>query len=125
MRNMVQDVPQLNLALPVVETYSYLLQLARASSNQRMSSPVERFLDLTDSEDSLQSLDSHYKVFCAVKKYQLDKLSGRMLSPKFAAKYPSLDVTNSESKRMAIINAPDIADVNSCNPLASCDFWVV
>lgn len=97
LRHLVHDVPQLNIALPLVETYAYLVQLAQTSTEQRLCSPVEKVLDLTDSEDGMPSLHPHYKVFHAVKKYQLDTLSGRRLSPRFAEKYPLLDVTNSKS----------------------------
>jgi hypothetical protein len=93
--DLVHEVPQLNLSLPLVETCFHLVQLAQSSGEQRMSSPVERFLDLTDSDNDLQPV-SLEKVFRAVEKYHLDEFSGRKLAPNFANKYPSLDVTSSK-----------------------------
>ncbi|KAF2495040.1 hypothetical protein BU16DRAFT_617921, partial [Lophium mytilinum] len=97
LRNLVQEVPQLNLSLPLVETYFHLIELVQTNSEQQLPSPVERFLDLTYSDDDREPLrlhHPHYKVFRAVEKYQLDELSNRKMMPNFAEKYPSLDLTN-------------------------------
>lgn len=94
MRDLVQEVPQLNLSLPLFETCFYLVQLTKTNLHQRLTSPVELFLDLADSDSSLQPRHPHWKVFHAVQKYQLDQVTRRKLSPRFAERYPSLDITN-------------------------------
>lgn len=89
-QHLVQDVPQLNLSLPLVETYLHLIQLSQTNSKHRMTSPLERILDLSDGCDGFGPLRAHYKIFRAVNKYNLDQLPGRRLSPKVAEKYPFL-----------------------------------
>lgn len=96
---LVQDVPHLNIALPGLETCYVLVQFLKSNCNEPGIKSLESVLGLPESfpkeENPVAARKGHKSVYETLKKYRLDNLVERKLSPSFAEKYPFLDLTNS------------------------------
>jgi len=79
----VQNVPQLNAALPLIDTY---YKLVRQCIPEQPGNEVH-----TANDASLQS-SVFYSVMSIVRKYGLAEYEERKLDPAFSKKYPFFDV---------------------------------
>lgn len=99
----VKEVPELNAALPLLDTYCEVLKRCMAEVTQQSSGEF--------SEDSVDSQSSvFYSVTGIFRRYGLDKYAERQLDPIFCKKYPLFDVERSKQHTMFA----HLFDVLSC-----------
>ena len=85
----VQEVPELSIALPLLDTYCEVSKQCTAKVAQSLSA-----LSPDNNDDSQSSV--FYSVTSIFRKYGLDKYSERKLNPTFSKKHPLFDVEKSK-----------------------------
>jgi hypothetical protein len=89
----VKEVPELNAALPLLDTYCEVLKRCMAEVTEQSSGEF-----LEDSVDSQSSV--FYSVTGIFRRYGLDIYADRQLDPIFCTKYPLFDVERSKPHTM-------------------------
>jgi hypothetical protein len=123
---LVQDVPHLNIALPSLETCHILVEFLKSNCNEPGIKSLESVLGLPEAssngEEPIAVGKGHKSVYETLKKYRLDNLVERKLSPRFAEKYPFLDLTNSGFIHLALIRDDEGLTLCSNHELSCCQF---
>ncbi|KAI9763556.1 MAG: hypothetical protein M1840_000418 [Geoglossum simile] len=88
---LVREVPQLNIAIPVLEFYN---ALAASTDPAELMSPETNIIQYDPLISYNPNPPSTMKL---VRKYGLDRILERKLMPAFAKKYPFLDISSSQS----------------------------
>lgn len=86
---LVREVPQLNIAIPVLEFYNAIAASADPSEHMSPEESIIQYDPLIPYNPNPPS------TMQLVRKYGLDRILERKLTPAFAKKYPFLDISSS------------------------------